>query len=88
MVDQSETDLNIPRLCGRVEVGCWTMLAMTPIIWWLQGPSVSTDQFAVRIGLVVVSAITGSGLRAWAWFNVRRSVEKPQTADATPECDR
>lgn len=48
-----------------VEFSAWSSLVMTPIIWWLQGPSVSTDQFVVRTALVAVSACVAVGLRGW-----------------------
>lgn len=49
-----------------IEFSAWCALVMTPIIWWLQGPSVSTDQFVVRTGLVILSAVVGIGMRIWA----------------------
>jgi pimeloyl-ACP methyl ester carboxylesterase len=52
---------------GRIEFCAWAALLMTPIIWWLQGPSVSTDQFVVRTALVAIPAAVGVGLRIRAW---------------------
>lgn len=44
---------------------CWICVVMTPVIWWLQGPSVSTDQFVVRCSLVVISVLGAVGLRVY-----------------------
>lgn len=55
------------------EFCAWSALVMTPIIWWLQGASVSTDQFVVRTGLVAISAAVAVGLRGWKLFQGRRA---------------
>jgi hypothetical protein len=63
---QGENELRLNELLPWAEFCAWSALIMTPIIWWLQGPSVSTDQFVVRTSLVVISAIVGVGLRVRA----------------------
>jgi hypothetical protein len=55
-------------ILGWIEFCAWAGLLMTPTIWWLQGPSVSTDQFVVRTVLVSLVATTGVGLRIRAWI--------------------
>ncbi len=42
------------------EFGCWTMVVLAPILTWVNGPAVSTDQFVVRtvvFGLALTGAI-------------------------------
>jgi hypothetical protein len=58
---------------GWLEFGCWMALVQIPIIWWLQGPSVSTDQFVVRTSLVVIAAAGGIALRTRALLSKTRS---------------
>jgi hypothetical protein len=44
-----------------VELGCWTMVALTPLLYWVNGPAVSTDQIVVRslvVGLALAGGIT------------------------------
>ena len=53
------------------EFFAWTMLVMTPIIWWLQGPSVSTDQFLVRTSLLLISGMAAIALRIFALWRRR-----------------
>jgi hypothetical protein len=65
-LEASEDDISITELRVWDEFGAWCAVVMTPVIWWLQGPSVSTDQFVVRTGLIVISLLTGVGLRIWA----------------------
>jgi hypothetical protein len=72
MNDDAADTLEIAEILGWAEFCAWSALVMTPIIWWLQGPSVSTDQFVVRIGLVVISASVAVGLRAWVLIRRRR----------------
>lgn len=46
-----------------VESSFWIVAAITPVFWWLQGESVSTDQFVVRITLEVTSLLGAICLR-------------------------
>ena len=62
-------EIDIRELFGWAEFCAWSALVMTPIVWWLQGPSVSNDQFVVRTGMVVLSAVAAVGLRFWAIFS-------------------
>jgi hypothetical protein len=57
---------------GWTELFAWMAFAMTPIIWWLQGPSVSTDQFIVRCALLSGSGCAAVALRAAAVLRHRR----------------
>jgi hypothetical protein len=59
----SNDDMSLEEGLGWAEFCAWSALVMTPIIWWLQGPSVSTDQYVVRTSLVVISAVAAIGLR-------------------------
>jgi len=81
-----EPDLGV--VISWAEFCAWATLAMTPVIWWLQGPSVSTDQFVVRTSLLVISAATGLSLRIWAIFQVMRtsSSETPKD-ESSPHAD-
>jgi hypothetical protein len=55
-----------------LEFACWTTLALAPFLYWVNGPAVSTDQFVVRIGLVILAACGALGLRLCAWLQRRR----------------
>jgi len=68
----SADELDGEQLLGWIEFGCWSALAMAPVIYWLQGPSVSHDQYVVRIGLVVVAALGGVFLRIRAIVRQRK----------------
>ena len=46
-------------ILGWVELGCWTMVALAPFLYWVNGPAVSTDQFVVRTGLVTLALVGG-----------------------------
>ena len=83
MADQiPEDDLDLDDLLYWGEFCCWMALVQAPIIYWLQGPSVSTDQFVVRTALVVIAAAGGIGLRARALILRRRARLRTQVVPA------
>ncbi|HID77897.1 MAG TPA: hypothetical protein EYP56_18110 [Planctomycetaceae bacterium] len=47
------------------EFSCWTMVALAPLLYWVNGPAVSVDQLVVRC-VVFGSALAGGiGLRVY-----------------------
>jgi hypothetical protein len=81
-MDENENDeLSLPELLGWAEFCSWSALVMAPIIYWLQGESVSHDQFVVRTALVLLAAAGGIGLRCRAWR--RRRPSQDQRNDRT-----
>ena len=85
MDDDAVETMELTEILGWAEFGAWSALVMTPIIWWLQGPSVSTDQFVVRTGLIVISAGTAVALRARALVQRRRDAKKPLVGHASDQ---
>lgn len=73
MDNQHEPEMSSEEVRGWIEFSAWSALVMTPIIWWLQGPSVSTDQFVMRTALVVISFSVAIGMRIFAILQSRRS---------------
>jgi hypothetical protein len=49
-----------------LEFACWATLAVAPFLYWINGPSVSEDQFITRTALVVLAAFMAVGLRAYS----------------------
>lgn len=91
MSNTVDDDVDLGQVRPWIEFCAWTALVMTPLIWWLQGPSVSSDQFVVRMSMVVLSAIAAVGLRLWALFAKRNVVDagwkkaKPPNQQGEPE---
>jgi len=83
MNQQTPDDLNPNEVLRWAEFCSWAALVMTPIIWWLQGPSVSTDQFVVRTALVIIATLSGTTLRCFAF--VRRQANQPRQSDREPQ---
>ena len=81
--EHPEDDLDPTEMRIWIEFGAWCAFVMAPIIWWLQGPSVSTDQFVVRTSLVVISFVVGVGMRIWAIVQPYPTVEMPNTTTST-----
>jgi len=56
-VEVDDDDLSLEELLPWLEFGCWTALVLAPILYYVNGPSVSTDQAVVRTGLVIAAAV-------------------------------
>jgi len=74
--DAPPEELTTAEILGWSEFACWTMLALAPVLYYVNGPSVSTDQAVVRTALVVLSAIGAVVLR---WVNWRRAKRRDDT---------
>jgi hypothetical protein len=59
--------LTTQEILGWVELGCWTMVALAPFLYWVNGPAVSTDQFVVRTALVTIALVGGVVIRVSKW---------------------
>lgn len=79
----SDGELSVDEAAGWAEFCAWSALVMTPILWWLQGPSVSTDQFVVRTSLVVISAVAAIALRIRALVARRSTAASSQDLGKT-----
>lgn len=55
------------------ECACWMAVLLTPLLQWVNGPSVSTDQAVVRTALVVIATTGAIVLRV---VNSRRKKQK------------
>ena|GEM_PF-6952948 len=44
-------------LISNLEFGLWSAVILIPIIWFIQGESVSPDQFYMRCGLTMIAVI-------------------------------
>lgn len=66
----AKQELTTEEICGWMEFACWTTIVLAPLLYYVNGPSVSTDQFVVRTILVVASVLGALILR---WVNWRRS---------------
>tara|TARA_R110002072_G_scaffold243821_2_gene403037 strand:- start:3748 stop:4059 length:312 start_codon:yes stop_codon:yes gene_type:complete len=79
--DKDSDDLTVEELRQWGEQLCWMILAMTPVVWWLQGESVSKDQFVVRVSLLVLSASGGVAFRIAALMRSRRAGQVANSND-------
>jgi len=63
----TEDDISFDELLPWLEFGCWTALVLAPVLYYVNAPSVSTDQAFVRTGLVIVAAAGAATLRFVNW---------------------
>ena len=54
------------------EFSAWFMVALAPLLTWVNGPSVSTDQFVVRTSVFTLALVAGVSLRVAKMINGRR----------------
>lgn len=50
------------------ELACWTTIALAPILYWVNGPAVSTDQLVVRTAMVALALVGGFVIRVTKWI--------------------
>lgn len=67
-VPDVDEDITIKEVLYWGEFCSWTALALSPFLYWVNGPAVSTDQFVMRTGLVCLAAVTAIGLRVYKTF--------------------
>jgi len=72
-IDELADKLTVNQLRQWGEQFCWMITVITPVVCWLQGESVSKDQFIVRVSLLLLSASGGIAFRTAAFFRNRHS---------------
>ncbi len=60
-----------------VELGCWTMVALAPFLYWVNGPAVSPDQFVVRTAVVVLALVGAITIRVYSRKLMKGGCGKP-----------
>ena len=63
----NEPDITTDELLSHLELGCWTAIVLIPLLYYINGPSVSHDQFVVRTILAVVAGVGAPALRVYRW---------------------
>jgi hypothetical protein len=84
---QAGETLTNEEIPGWIEFSCWTMLVLTPVLYYLNGPAVSPDQLVVRTALVIVALIGAGSLsfRRWRISRCCRSQQLEQTTTGCPD---
>ncbi len=67
-VKSNDESLSPAEIVGWLEFACWTMVALAPFLYWVNGPAVSTDQFVVRTALVSLALTGGIVIRVAKWI--------------------
>jgi hypothetical protein len=84
--DEADDTLEAVDLSPYIEFACWTMMVLFPLLYWVNGPAVSTDQLVVRTALIIlaVGGILGSRLAK----RKETTVEECKTQTVTEPEDR
>lgn len=87
-----ETDetLEAVNLTPYIGFACWTMIVLFPLLYWVNGPAVSTDQFVVRTMLIVlaVGGAVGSRLAKRKEITVEECKSQTESQTVTEPEDR
>lgn len=75
MEDSDKVDLSEPvdeelttdEILGHLETGLWTAVVLIPLLYYVNGPSVSHDQFVVRCILAGVTYLGAPLMRFYRW---------------------
>jgi hypothetical protein len=55
------------------EFFCWCVVVLAPLLTWINGPAVSTDQYLVRWCVFVLALLSATGMRARRILDRRRA---------------
>jgi hypothetical protein len=55
-----------------LELGCWTLAALSPFLYWVNGRAVSSDQFVVRTAVVAMAFTGAMTIRLVKWIRKRQ----------------
>lgn len=68
----TDQELTTEELLSHVEFGFWTAVVLVPILYHINGPSVSRDQFVVRCILAAVVYAGAPLMRLIRWHRARK----------------
>jgi len=54
-------------LSPAIEFACWVVVALAPLLRWVNGAAVTDDQFVVQVALVATALMGAIGLRIYNW---------------------
>ena len=60
-------DLSFRDLSPSIEMACWTGLALSPLLRWINGRAATSDQWVIQVALVIIAAFGAIALRIYNW---------------------
>lgn len=81
--DPPQRPLRFRQLLSGLEYCAWFVVALTPLLWIANGPSVTPDQRGFRILVVVVALLTAVLLRIYHWRTSRVAAINTPAPEAT-----
>lgn len=67
-----ETAVDWRETLPAAEFCCWIVVALAPMLRWINGAAVTDDQFYIQVGLVTVALAGAVALRIWNKRRARR----------------
>jgi len=65
MFDDNKPDIEFRDVAPAIELVCWTVVVLAPILRLINGAAVTDDQFAIQVTLFILAIIGGIGLRLY-----------------------
>lgn len=59
--------IQIADIAPALEFCCWVVIALVPLLRWVNGAAVTNDQFVIQATLVAAAASGAIGLRIYNW---------------------
>jgi hypothetical protein len=68
--EKPPNDICFHDIAPAVEFVCWIVVLLAPLLRWINGPAVTTDQYAVQVTLFSVAIVGAIGLRLRAFVGL------------------
>ncbi len=66
---ENDEPIHFRDIAPGIELACWTVLLLAPMLRWINGPAVTNDQFVVQVTLVSMALAGAVGLRIAHWVS-------------------
>jgi hypothetical protein len=76
--NRSTKEVRFRDIASAIEFACWTVVALAPLLRWVNGAAVTNDQFVIQIGLTSVALVGAISLRCSNILATRRGVRHSQ----------
>jgi len=64
-IPEPTSEITFKESARLLEIACWTILALVPVLRWINGPAVSADQFVIQVTIACAAALIATRLRLY-----------------------
>lgn len=66
--DDSSSEIHFRDIAPAIEFVCWVVVLLAPVLRWINGPAVTSDQFVIQISVFAIALVCAISLRLCATF--------------------